>query len=162
LFSCREQILQAGQQLQQAALDNASKGGSSIFKQQPRSNATLQDGARAAAAMAAAMSSCRVSREATNDGSAASHSHAFWETQPVMQFSEAGDQKVILPLVTPKCRPAGLPLIRRIVQCSVFLTREVPHGVVNPLTSLHLCRAAACLLWMIDWNHDRNHDLITT
>lgn len=90
----KSQILQLGQQLQQAALDNASKGGSSIFKQQPRSNATLQDGARAAAAMAAAMSSCRVSREATNDGSAASHSHAFWETQPVMQFSEAGDQKV--------------------------------------------------------------------
>lgn len=93
----RSQILLAGQQLQQAAIHGISKDGNGAVDTRqhagPTAPATMQDGARAVAAMAAAMSSARVSREATAACATAPASHAFWETQPVMQFSEANSQQ---------------------------------------------------------------------
>lgn len=68
------------------------------------------------AEVAAAMSAARVSREAIAGGGTAPVGHAFWETQPVMQFSEPEDQEV---------RIAYKILLLFINQCGRSITQPV-------------------------------------
>ena len=106
------QVLRAGESLQKASLAEAVRplpepaaqrgthrdGGSGGGERGARpavSPATaregVEEGARAAAAMAAALATARPSREAGPGSAAAAAAaarHAFWETQPVMQFAE--------------------------------------------------------------------------